>query len=84
MGVTGASGTVVFTWPEGAFAAPPVVTATVQDTGGFLSTRITANTPTATTLLVQQAAGVTLLGIGVLAAGAAASGAAVHAVAIAP
>ncbi|MER6975696.1 hypothetical protein [Streptomyces carpinensis] len=83
-GVTDGSGNVTFTWPPGAFTAPPVVTLTVQAGDGFRSARISANTAAATTANVQVAAGVTLLGLGVLAVGAPASGVTVHAHAVAP
>ncbi|MFE9127818.1 hypothetical protein ACFYOF_20825 [Streptomyces sp. NPDC007148] len=83
-GVTDGSGNVTFTWPAGAFSAPPVVTIGVQGTSVFRSHSITANTATATTVNVLAAAGVTLLGIGVLAVGAPASGVTVHAHAAAP
>ncbi|MGF0163058.1 hypothetical protein ACQRET_03310 [Streptomyces koyangensis] len=82
-GVTDSAGNVVFAWPAGAFAAPPVVTIAVQAGAGFRSHAITANSATATTVNVQQSTGVTLLGIGVLAVGAAAAGVTVHAQAVA-
>ncbi|MFC7791417.1 hypothetical protein [Streptomyces cinereoruber] len=82
--VTGANGVATFTWPAGAFAAPPVVTLTVEAGDGFRSVRIASNTATQTTAHVLVAAGVTLLGIGVLAVGANAAGVTVHAHAVAP
>lgn len=82
-GVTDGSGNVVLTWPAGAFTAPPVVTVSVQGGTAFRSYSITANTAAATTVNVQAAAGVTLLGIGVLAVGAPAAGVTVHAIATA-
>ncbi|MFC8332726.1 hypothetical protein [Streptomyces olivaceus] len=82
-GVTDGSGNVTFTWPPGAFSAPPVVTIGVQGASGFRSHAITANTAAATTVNVLVSAGVTLLGIGVLAVGAPASGVTVHAHAVA-
>lgn len=81
-GVTDANGNVTFTWPAGAFSAPPVVALAVQS-GGFQSARISANTSTSTTVSVLAAAGVTLLGVGVLAVGAPAPGVTVHAHAVA-
>ncbi|WP_405759438.1 hypothetical protein OG234_13175 [Streptomyces sp. NBC_01420] len=77
--MTDGSGNVVFTWPAGAFSAPPVVTVTPQGTAGFRSCAITANSAASTTVNVQASAGITLLGIGVLAVGAPASGVTVHA-----
>ncbi|MFF4900428.1 hypothetical protein [Streptomyces sp. NPDC001068] len=82
--VTDASGNAVFTWPAGAFSVPPVVTVGVQGTSAFRSHTITANSAAATTVNVQAAAGITLLGIGVLAVGAPAAGVTVHAHAAAP
>lgn len=82
-GVTDGSGNVTFTWPPGAFTAPPVVTVGVQSGAGFRSHAITANSAASTTVNVQMSTGVTLLGIGVLAVGAAASGVTVHAQAVA-
>ncbi|GAA2621359.1 site-specific integrase [Streptomyces vastus] len=73
--VYAADGTdVTFTWPAGAFTAPPVVTLAVQAGDGFRSARISADSATSTTVNVLAAAGVTLLGIGVPAAGAPAAG----------
>jgi hypothetical protein len=83
-GVTDGSGNVAFTWPAGAFSAPPIVTIGVQGSSAFRSHAITANTATSTTVNVLAAAGVTLLGIGVLAVGAPAAGVTVHAHAVAP
>ncbi|MET9818335.1 hypothetical protein [Streptomyces sp. NPDC006355] len=82
-GVTDGSGNVSFAWPAGAFTAPPVVTVSVQGAAAFRSHSITANSAAATTVNVQAAAGVTLLGIGVLAVGAPAAGVTVHAIATA-
>ncbi|WP_228995216.1 hypothetical protein [Streptomyces sp. DH8] len=82
--VTDGNGQALFTWPAGAFTAPPVVTVAVEAGAGFRSARISANTPTSTTVTVLAAAGVTLLGIGVLAAGTPASGITVHAQAVEP
>ncbi|MFD8509713.1 hypothetical protein ACFV27_01005 [Streptomyces antimycoticus] len=82
-GVTDGSGNVMFTWPPGAFAAPPVVALAVEAGAGFRSARIAANTAATTTVSVLQTTGVTLLGIGVLAAGTAAAGVSVHATATA-
>lgn len=81
--VTDADGNAVFTWPVGAFTAPPVVGVEVEAGPGFRSARIVANTAASTTVSVLAAAGVTLLGIGVLAAGQPAVGVTVHAVAVA-
>ncbi|MFF2964228.1 hypothetical protein ACFVT1_36295 [Streptomyces sp. NPDC057963] len=75
--VTGAAGDAVFTWSP-PFAAPPVVTATVEAGAGFRSTRLAAHSGASTTVHVDVSAGVTLLGIGVLAFGAAAAGVTVH------
>jgi hypothetical protein len=77
--VTDGNGNAVFTWPAGAFTAPPVVTVALEAGAGFRSARVSANSATQTTVAVLQAAGVTLLGIGVLAAGTPASGVTVHA-----
>ncbi|MGW6391219.1 hypothetical protein ACWFR1_12120 [Streptomyces sp. NPDC055103] len=74
---------MVSTWSP-AFAAPPVVTASVQAGDGFRSVRIAANSAASTTVHVDASAGVTLLGIGVLAVGAPAAGVTVHVHAIAP
>lgn len=82
-GVTDASGNVTFTWPVGVFTTAPVVTLATEGAAGFRSTRISANTATATTVAVQQSVGITLLGLGVLAAGVAAAGITVHAHAVA-
>ncbi|MEV8208727.1 hypothetical protein AB0P40_26470 [Streptomyces sp. NPDC079189] len=82
-GVTNGSGDVVFTWLP-PFAAPPVISATVQAGAGFRSVRIAANSAASTTVHVDVSAGVTLLGIGVLAVGAAAPGVTVHIQAIEP
>ncbi|PSK57988.1 hypothetical protein B0E38_01833 [Streptomyces sp. 111WW2] len=82
--VTNGSGNAVFTWPAGAFTAPPVVTVGLQGASGFRSHSITANSATSTTVNVLAAAGVTLLGIGVLAVGAPAAGVTVHVQAVAP
>ncbi|MGV9913406.1 hypothetical protein [Streptomyces tendae] len=82
-GVTDGAGNVTFTWPAGAFAAPPVVTIGLQGGNAFRSHAITTNTATSTTVNVLVSAGVTLLGIGVLAVGAAAAGVTVHAHAVA-
>jgi hypothetical protein len=82
--VTGANGVATFTWPAGAFAAPPVVTVAVDAGDGFRSARIASNTAAQTTVHVLAASGVTLLGIGVLAVGANAPGVTVHAHAVAP
>ncbi|MBL0777844.1 hypothetical protein G6541_11090 [Streptomyces albidoflavus] len=81
--MTDSAGNVTFTWPPGAFAAPPVVTIGVQGAAGFRSHAITANSAAATTVNVVLSTGVTLLGIGVLAVGAAAAGVTVHAQAVA-
>lgn len=75
--VTDGSGDAVITWSP-PFAAPPIVTATVEAGNGFRSLRIAANSATSTTVHVDVSTGVTLLGIGVLALGAAASGVTVH------
>lgn len=83
-GVTDANGNVTFTWPAGAFSAPPVVTVGVAGASAFRAHSITANTAASTTVNVLVAAGVTVLGIGVLAAGAPAPGVTVHAHAVAP
>ncbi|MGV2914546.1 hypothetical protein [Streptomyces alfalfae] len=77
--MTDANGSVTFTWPAGAFTGPPVVSLAVEAGAGFRSARVSANSATATTVVVLQASGVTLLGIGVLAAGTPASGVTVHA-----
>lgn len=82
-GVTDGAGNVTFTWPAGAFSAPPVVTIGLQGAAGFRVHAITANTAAATTVNVQVSTGVTLLGIGVLAVGGPASGVTVHAIATA-
>ncbi|AIV35617.1 hypothetical protein [Streptomyces sp. CCM_MD2014] len=82
-GVTDGSGNVTFTWPPGAFAAPPVVTIGLQGAAGFRVHSITGNTAAATTVNVQASTGVTLLGIGVLAVGGPAAGVTVHAHAVA-
>ncbi|MFI0827293.1 hypothetical protein ACH4Q7_22875 [Streptomyces roseolus] len=82
--VTDSSGNAVFTWPAGAFSAPPVVTVGIQGTSAFRSHAIRANTATSTTVNVLASAGVTLLGIGVLAVGTPAAGITVHALATAP
>lgn len=82
--VTDGNGNAVFTWPVGAFTAPPVVTVGIEAGAGFRSHRIAANSAASTTVHVLAAAGVTLLGIGVLAVGANASGVTVHAIAVAP
>lgn len=73
----------MFTWLP-PFAAPPVISATVQAGAGFRSVRIAANSAASTTVHVDVSAGVTLLGIGVLAVGAAAPGVTVHVQAIEP
>lgn len=78
-GVTDGSGNVTFTWPVGAFTAPPVVTVGLQAAAGFRVHAITANSATSTTVNVQVSTGVTLLGIGVLAVGGPAAGVTVHA-----
>lgn len=83
MGVTDGSGNITFAWPPGSFTAPPVVTVAVQAGAGFRSATVTSNTAAATTVNVQQAGGVTLLGIGVLAVGTPAAGVTVHAHAVA-
>jgi hypothetical protein len=80
---TDGNGVATLVWPAGAFTAPPVVTLAVEAGPGFRSARISANSPTQTSVAVLQATGVTLLGIGVLAAGIAASGVTVHATATA-
>ncbi|MFD4314991.1 hypothetical protein [Streptomyces sp. NPDC058548] len=81
--MTNGSGDATFTWSP-AFAAPPVVTASVQAADSFRSIRIAANSAASTTVHVDVSAGVTLLGIGVLAVGAPSSGVTVHVHAIAP
>jgi hypothetical protein len=80
--VTNGSGDAVFTWSP-PFDAPPVIEATVQAGAGFRSLRIAANSPSSTTVHVDQSAGVTLLGIGVLAVGTNAAGVTVHVLAVA-
>lgn len=82
--VTDGSGNAVFTWPAGAFAAPPVVTVSVQAAAGMRSPTITANSATSTTVHVLGAPVVSLLGIQILAASVPASGVTVHAQAVAP
>ncbi|MFI7467427.1 hypothetical protein [Nonomuraea sp. NPDC049646] len=82
--VTDGSGIATFSWPAGAFAAPPVISIAVEAGAGFRSARIASNTAAQTTVHVLAAAGVTLLGIGVLAGGANAAGVTVHAHAVAP
>ncbi|CAL9537978.1 hypothetical protein [Streptomyces sp. enrichment culture] len=82
--VTDGSGNAVFTWPAGAFTAPPVVTIALQGTVGFRSHTITANSATSTTVNVLGAPVVSLLGIQILAASVSASGITVHAQAVAP
>lgn len=81
---TDGNGNATFTWPAGAFTAPPVVTIGIQGSTAFRSHTITANTAAATTVNVLVAAGVTLLGVGVLAVGSPAAGVTVHAEAVAP
>ncbi|PWI06529.1 hypothetical protein DIZ27_32835 [Streptomyces sp. NWU339] len=81
---TDSNGNAVFAWPAGTFASPPVVTVALQGGSAFRSASVTANTAAATTVNVQAAAGVTLLGLGVLAVGAPAPGVVVHATATAP
>lgn len=81
-GVTNASGQVTFTWAP-PFATPPVVTTSVAAGTGFYALRVTANSPTATTVEVTRSAAVTVLSIGVLAASVPASGATVTAIAAA-
>ena len=78
-GVTDGSGNVTFTWPPGAFSAPPVVTVTVEAASGFRSFGITANSAASTTVNVLGAPIVSLLGIQILAAAVPASGITVHA-----
>lgn len=82
--VTDGSGTATFTWPAGAFAAPPVVTLAVQGAAGFRSLTVTANSATSTTVNVLGAPVVSLLGIQILAASVPAPGVTVHAHAVAP
>ncbi|MBT3161514.1 hypothetical protein HTV80_00095 [Streptomyces sp. Vc74B-19] len=82
--VTDSSGNAVLTWPPGLFTGPPVVTLAVQAGDGFRSVRISVNSATQTTVNVQVAGGLTLLGLGVLAVGVAASGVTVHATATEP
>ncbi|MEU6628465.1 hypothetical protein ABZ905_09235 [Streptomyces parvus] len=75
---------MTFTWPAGAFTAPPIVTVVLQGAVGFRVHSITANSATTMTVNVQASTGVTLLGIGVLAVGGPAAGVTVHAHAAAP
>ncbi|KAA9379613.1 hypothetical protein F5972_08125 [Microbispora cellulosiformans] len=82
-GVTDANGLVTFTWPAGAFSAPPVVTHAIEaGTVGVRTARITANTAAATTMQVLVTTGVTVLGISVLGPGVPASGVTVHSIAV--
>lgn len=83
-GVTDGAGNVVFAWPAGAFAAPPVVTVSVQAAAGMRSPTITANSAASTTVHVLGAPVVSLLGIQILAASVPAPGVTVHAQAVAP
>jgi hypothetical protein len=84
-GVTDGSGNVTFTWPAGAFTAPPVVAHSIEAAAvGVRSARIVSNTAAATTLQVLVTTGVTVLGISVLGPGVAAAGVTVHAVALQP
>ena len=78
-GVTDGSGNVTFTWPPGAFSAPPVVTVAIQAGSGFRSVTVTANSSASTTVNVVGAPVVSLLGIQILAAAVPASGITVHA-----
>ncbi|MEU0059066.1 hypothetical protein [Streptomyces sp. NPDC006334] len=79
-GVTDANGRVTFTWPVGAFTAPPVVTHAVEAAAaGVRTARIISNTAAATTVEVLVTTGVTVLGISVLGPGVAAQGVTVHA-----
>lgn len=83
-GVTDSNGRVTFTWPAGAFAAPPVVTCAIEAAAtGVRSARIVANTAATTTVEVLVTTGVTVLGISVLGPGVAAQGVTVHAHAVA-
>lgn len=77
IGVTNAGGDLVLTWSP-PFAAPPVVTASVEAGTGFRSTRIAANSAASTTIHVDTSAGIVLLGLGVLAVGTNAAGVTVH------
>ncbi len=81
--VTDGSGNAVFTWPAGAFSAPPVVTVAVQGAVGFRSHTITANSAASTTVNILGAPIVSLLGIQILAASVPAPGVTVHAHAVA-
>lgn len=84
-GVTDSNGRVTFAWPAGAFAAPPVVTHSIEAAAvGVRSARIISNTAAATTFEVLVATGVTVLGISVLGPGVAAQGVTVHAHAAPP
>ncbi|MEZ0073619.1 hypothetical protein [Planotetraspora sp. GP83] len=84
-GVTDNNGLVTFTWPAGAFSAPPVVTHAIEaGTVGVRTARITANSAASTTFQVLVTTGVTVLGISVLGPGVPATGVTVHAVAVAP
>ncbi|MDX3345882.1 hypothetical protein PV387_03385 [Streptomyces sp. ME02-6987-2C] len=80
--MTDGSGNVVFTWPAGAFTAPPAVTIALQGASGFRSSTITANSAASTTVNVLGAPVVSLLGIQILAASVPASGVTVHAHAV--
>ncbi|MFJ6014463.1 hypothetical protein [Streptomyces sp. NPDC092952] len=82
--VTNSSGQAVVVWNP-PFVAPPVVTLAVQaSSGGFRSARITANSPSSTTVQAGGAAVVELLGISLLAAALPAAGATVHLTATEP
>ncbi|MDI9829687.1 hypothetical protein [Streptomyces sp. KAU_LT] len=80
--VTDGAGNVTFTWPAGAFSAPPVVTVSLQGAVGFRSHTVTANSAGSTTVNVLGAPVVSLLGIQILAASVPASGVTVHAHAV--
>lgn len=77
--VTNAQGIATFTYPPGRFTAPPVVAVAVQGgTGNLKAHRVLTNTTASATVLVQAAAGVTVVGIGVLATAQPEAGATVH------
>lgn len=82
--VTNAAGQATFSWPAGAFTAPPIVTLGVVAAAGLRSVQIISNTATETVVQATGVAVVELLGIQVLTIGGAAAGITVHAHAVRP
>jgi hypothetical protein len=77
--VTDAAGVATFTYPAGRFTAPPVAAVEIQGGNGNAKFhKISAHSAAATSVLVQAAAGVTVLGLGVLAVAAPEAGVTVH------